>query len=289
MDPRSLTRLLAIVQRELDADDARIELGGRPPDPATAVHASLRGGLRVVALFDAAPPDLAAKQAKLDLLVETFGDLDAPTPAPGPLVRPPIESALDEVLDDVRAHAHAIRALVIDDSSPVIWGTSLTPRDGLDVAAARARAELWRKVERAGLDPDEVCGRSAEELEALEETIEPRLFRELVRAAAGERSRERRLDDMATSRAIDWVRSRWELEAHDRRLVHREGAVAVAARSFATTYRLLTVHRGTFSELHAEAALAHALPIVEALVLRLPPVDPGHGEGRVVRLRRRKV
>ncbi len=294
MDPRALHRLLAVVTRELDAVDARIELGGNPPDPERAIHAHLPGGLRVVALFDAPPERREAKQAKLDLLAETLGDLVAnERPAP-PSMRAPIEGALDEVLEDVRAHAHAVRALVIDDSSPVVWGTSLAPRDGTDVDAARHLADLWRRVEAASSDPSDVCARSPEELAELDGALDPKLLRELGRVAAGrayppELARARRLDEYAAGLAIDWVRSRWDAEARDRRFVHREGPVSAAARSFASTYRLVTVHRGSFSELHAEAALAHAVPTVEALVLRLPPVDPGRGEGRVIRLHRRKV
>ena len=42
---------------------------------------------------------------------------------------------------------------------------------------------------------------------------------------------------------------------------------------------------GPFSELHAEAATLKALPMIERLVLALPPIDPGpRGGARVIDL-----
>ena len=56
------------------------------------------------------------------------------------------------------------------------------------------------------------------------------------------------------------------------------------ARAFASIYVLMLVFKGTYSELHAEAALLHALPVIERLVLALPPVEPPPKGGRVVKL-----
>jgi hypothetical protein len=213
------------------------------------------------------------------------------TNSTGPLPKPPrgahtsVESALDEALEDLRAQAGALRALVIDGSSPMIWGTSASPPGPLDMETAAEIARVWDRVRQAGLDPEDLCLRSEAALPPPSRALDPRLLRDLRRLSSWARDRdpELRRGDVLTARALTWVRARW---AEDR-LVHREGTLVVAARSFATTYRALTVHQGAFSELHAEAALAHALPIIEALVLRLPPAGPTSGQGQVVRLPRR--
>lgn len=64
---------------------------------------------------------------------------------------------------------------------------------------------------------------------------------------------------------------------------------AVLARSFAQIYRVVLVfEERARSMLHSQTALLHALPLLEGLVLALPPVEPPRGPGaRVVSLRSR--
>jgi hypothetical protein len=44
------------------------------------------------------------------------------------------------------------------------------------------------------------------------------------------------------------------------------------------------VFDGPLSEIVAVGALVHAMPVIERFVLALPPVDPGPGGGKVMRM-----
>ena len=68
----AVRRFLEVVARELGADDTRAELGGRDPSGPGIVFKNLASGWRIVAIFDRAPADHAAAQAKLDRLAESF-------------------------------------------------------------------------------------------------------------------------------------------------------------------------------------------------------------------------
>jgi len=66
-------------------------------------------------------------------------------------------------------------------------------------------------------------------------------------------------------------------------MLHRGGHLAhnlrgetygVVARSFAAIYVLILVFDKVFDEIRAERALREGLPIIERLVLALPPMDP---------------
>jgi hypothetical protein len=60
--------------------------------------------------------------------------------------------------------------------------------------------------------------------------------------------------------------------------------VECLARPFAGMYVLAMAFHGPLSEPSALGALLHALPVIERLVLALPPVDPPSGGAKVVRL-----
>ena len=53
-----------------------------------------------------------------------------------------------------------------------------------------------------------------------------------------------------------------------------EPSFALIARSFAAIYVLVVVFPGPFDEIRAKHAISQALPIIESLVLALPPRDP---------------
>ncbi|MDQ3037679.1 MAG: hypothetical protein M3Y87_35125, partial [Myxococcota bacterium] len=86
---------------------------------------------------------------------------------------------------------------------------------------------------------------------------------------------------LTTMRAIAAVRA-----AEGEAPPPRPAGVHVMVRDFATIYRLVLVFDAAFSELHAEAALIHALPAIERLVTSLPPRDPVSGGAKVAVLRR---
>jgi MshEN domain len=82
----------------------------------------------------------------------------------------------------------------------------------------------------------------------------------------------------AIRRAIQVVRSMQEMS-----LLHKGGhlnrtitepSFALIARSFAAIYVLVVVFPGPFDEIRAKHAISQALPIIEQLVLALPPRDP---------------
>ena len=66
-------RLLELVRKELGADDARVELGGREPVDPRTVFSVLTDGSRLVVVFAEPPADRTAKAEQLERLVESFG------------------------------------------------------------------------------------------------------------------------------------------------------------------------------------------------------------------------
>ena len=141
MDGR-LERLLGIVKLELGAVDARIELGGEPPNDERLVVASLgEPALRVVAVFSAPVAEREAAQSRLSALIAGFGDIVAQSVASVVASSLPQSSArarLDAELTHLASRAAALRAVVFDLGSPVIWGASTLD----DVAAVAANQEL---------------------------------------------------------------------------------------------------------------------------------------------------
>jgi hypothetical protein len=82
----------------------------------------------------------------------------------------------------------------------------------------------------------------------------------------------------AIRRAIQVVRAMPEMA-----MLHKGGhlnrtltepSFALIARSFAAIYVLVVVFPGPFDEIRAKHAISQALPIIESLVLALPPRDP---------------
>lgn len=147
---------------------------------------------------------------------------------------------LDEALARLVEAADAEVALVIDDRSPMIWGSSAPKDERLDIAELLA-------LRRPGAGADAKTTR-------------------LSRAVARVRRHS------ASTRTERWSEAM------------QEAGFGYLARSFASIYRAVLVFEGPFSELHVDAAILHALPGLERLVLALPPVDPGPSGGRVLAL-----
>jgi hypothetical protein len=284
---QALLRFLDLVRRELGADDVRAEIGGRDPG-GDAVWATTPGGIRVVAVFDAAPPDVDEKRAKLRTLVDSFaslGSIEEAAQAPPP--RAGVGHELDEALDLLARRARAVAAIVIDDGSPVMWGSSLVPHGVEDVDEAIWVARAAAAAEAAGFDlqelvteePDVARARLAER-EAVSSGV-AQLVRDLDRLRRlGARALDRA--HVLAMQAIAAVR-----EAEGKSQVNPVvPGMHVLVRPFATIYRLILVFDGAFSELHAEAALIRAMPVIERLVLALPPRDPAGTGAKVAVLRR---
>jgi hypothetical protein len=99
-----------------------------------------------------------------------------------------------------------------------------------------------------------------------------------AREAVAQAARNRWMRHFATRKAIQLVRAMPELGnlhrgGHLNRTV-TEQDFACIARSFAGIYVLVVVFEGPFDEIRAKHAVSQALPIIESLVLALPPRDP---------------
>ncbi len=284
-----ISKLLEVIRKELDADDARLELGGKDPGEG-AVWCALPSGFRLVVLLPDAgaertDEELAALRERLVFLARSFdATLDRVSPpAPRPTGSP--QHALDDALDVLAGQTSALAALVVDNDSPVFWGSSLNPRGDEDVSAAERAAEALALADAAELDLGAILAGTNEG------PVPPELERHVaqIRADAGdERDADewnRRLTVFAATAALREA-CRGEGELGTRHAVHDDD-LAYLARSFSGIYWLLLAFEvSQFSELHAEAAMIHALPWIERLVLSLPPIDPDGGGGRVLKLRR---
>src|ERR1700759_3285980 len=136
MSDSALRRFLELVIRELGADDARVELGGRDPGGAGLVWRSLSDGWRVVAVFDNPPAEstgLDPARQKLERLASSFthtlADLHPPPLAPSAALP---ARRLDDALESLRARTGGVSVVVID-SSPVLWGSSEGQRELINV------------------------------------------------------------------------------------------------------------------------------------------------------------
>lgn len=292
---QDLLRLLDVVRRELGANDARVEIGGRDPSPP-GIWIELDGGARVVALFDEPPSDPDAKRAQLTELARVFGATansvlaDASASAPSAPRDAVAASQLFDALDALASRARAESAAVFDESSPEIWGSSLAPRGPRDMREAAQVTGAVAMARYAQLD-----------LPALLDEAEPRLADRLMEDGILRPGQaielEHRIAEMREAGARLRQPAAWRLAAALSKL-RQADAMGMprddrnyVARPFGGIYRLVVVlHEKDASPMHAEAALIKALPVIESLVERLPPRDPGPGKGAVIRhLRPRRV
>jgi hypothetical protein len=286
-----LERFLDLVRRELRCEDARFEFGGQPPLADDCVFAELPGGWRVVAMFEAPLEDGGAPEAKLVALVETFSGIGArlearrPRMSAGPLAR-----ELDDALALLAEKANALRAVVIDEDSPVLWGSSEAPPGPEDVEVVMWIGELADSAAAAGLDMTELVQLDEVSLRERIVTLEPRKLRErLLRklpsirelGAHRDRDTEAWAAHFATCRAIAAVRRAPE------RHQSIDDDLGWFARDFGGIYHVILVYGGRFSEVGAAGVMLRALPAIEKLVLSLPPIDPTPKGARVLPFRRR--
>jgi len=286
-------RLLELVARELRADDVRIEIGLRPPAAGNA-WCELAGGYRLVAVFDVTPDALDDRRARLEALAHTFaatltaGLSDAPQLATGTELA---VHALDETLASLARIAGASVAMVVDEHSPMIWGSSLVPRgpEDADVAAwlsAAAAAAIRHGLDFATLLATPTQVDAALDVTAIDADNRARIVRALGRmhATGLQRTPAQWRELVLALRAVAGARR----GAADARLAGvGDDPLGYMSRGFGGIYRVVLAFDGEYSELHAGAALIRALPVIERHVVALPPVDPspgGRGGGQVVRM-----
>lgn len=293
MSRETLERVLELVCRELGATDARLELGGRPAHDARHLHVELPGGFRLVAVFDEPPDEPKAVQRRLETMGSSFFDLGVRPPS----VRPDADYAgaqrrLDDELSALCGRTGASSALVIDVTSPIVWGSSEARGEHSDVDVLLELAALSRDLEARGVDLLALLEQS--DARAQETKRAANLSSQLSRRAGRAHERLGALSSRARRTQLIEARTLAELRADSaetegsptyRRIVRREDS-GYFARSFAGIYVLVLCFEGEFSELHVEGAALHALPIIERYVMMLPPVEPPPKGGRVLRLSR---
>jgi hypothetical protein len=248
-------RLIALVRRELEAEDVRVvEVDEDVPEGA--LSSLLANGKRVVVTIEG-DIDREAKTRRLEMLVESFGETFRSSNAS----RPPPAQSLHAELQGVAQRAGATDAVVIDAQSPVVWGAA---------EDEEATPHLLARDNVISLDAHRTSGE---------------------RFSAQSQPQPQR-DPPASTRAVDAVRALTGIPTlhrgghlHEK---HVEEGFGYLARSFAGIYVIVLVFEGAFDELRAERALALSLPAIERLVTALPPLDPTPVAGAAAIRRRRR-
>ncbi|MEO0322997.1 MAG: hypothetical protein AAF447_08565 [Myxococcota bacterium] len=269
-DADRLLDLLRVVRRELGAKDARLELTLEAPE-AERVYVEVGDGpWRLVVVEPEG--SRAEAQTRLAVLAGSFaGTLETLPPPGAPALGPRAE--LDEALAVLRRQAAAEAVIVVDGSSPELWGAD--PRPAQETAGTLQQLALV--CDRLGTEAVAVLAGEQETSPAHQADVDrARMDRSFDRAGWERRVR--------LAQAVDAARrDRAVLSSH-------HGEAPFVTRRIGGAYRLVLVYgRATFSELHAEAALTRAAPAIETLVERLPPLPPADGTGGDVIAFRKKL
>jgi hypothetical protein len=127
MSDPALHAFLTVLQRELGADDAYLQLGGKTTDGEGRFFHAVAEGTSLVVVFAAPPSDSAAVHARLAALGATFNKTIESAVAGVARPRSAMDYArqrLDEELTGLSERSGAVRAFVFDFDSPVVWGAS---------------------------------------------------------------------------------------------------------------------------------------------------------------------
>ena len=282
-----LHRLLDLVQQELEAEDARVEIGGRDPEDPRLIWATLPTGWRVVAVMPAPPEDGAAAREKLATLVGAFTDTaervqsERPQPASDAVVH-----VLDDELAGLSRRAGAVHAAIIDRSSPVVWASSqLSRNEEEDVDLLVEAADADARAREAGVDLAHVLSLDLGPAETylsdagVEQSVADATLRTArnLRSLAPTRNEKQWRSHLLLARAVAATR---RAPNDEHRVADQREGFGLLARTLADIYWVTLAFDGPFSELHAEAATVHAHHYLERLLAALPPRDPGPGGGK---------
>ena len=264
MNEEALSRFLELCAREMDARDVRAEPRGTVRPSTNVLVVPLGERSEVVVTFDEAPADIDARQRRLEMLATAFS---AAIEGAGPERPKRVKRrSLRRELEAVAIRADAIDAVVIDAHSPIVWGAVAGPVASPVTNVIPLNEESRARIERIQESHRDLIAviDDADEDDASDE-------RTSATPAPGTPS-------PLTTRAVADVRA---LPATAQ--LHRGGHLAynkreehygVVARSFAAIYVLILVFDKAFDMLRAERALREGLPLIERLVLALPPFDP---------------
>jgi hypothetical protein len=284
----ALSRLLALVQREVHAEDVSVSKDAPDATDERAIVVALGSGNHLVARFAEPPPDRAAVTRRIEALVASFADL---TPDPrelhaAPESRAPVPEALHDALRALAEKAGALDAVVIDAHSPVVWGSANVrqPQSGLVRTPDVDAAIEWVERTRRGLTEAILAEQAPHSVPQDREPLE--------KADSDPKKGDSELPRDRTQAALKSLRADAALHQLKRGRPLRErvvqSGVAYLASSFATIYVMVLVFDGDFDELRAERALHEQLGRIERLVLALPPLDPEPSPvAGVVRFRKR--
>jgi hypothetical protein len=248
------------------------------------------GGWRVLASFDGpVPADRASKQAKLDSLVESFAGMSKQLEARLPRTASAIAAEeVDYALGVLAEKTKALRALVLDEDSPVLWGSSESPRGPEDVEVAEWTGELAHSARSHGLDLVALVVLDDDALSERLAALEPRKLRDrLLRRLPTIREFGRHRDAEAWHRHFLVCRAIAAIRRAPERHYAVEPDLGWLTREFGGIYHVVLVYPGEFSELAATGVLLRAVPAIENLVLALPPIDPTPKSARVLQFRPR--
>lgn len=293
LSPGPLQEFLAIVRRDLGTEDARIVRAEDAQSVSAQAGAYIRdlpADHRLILCFSPIPDDIDARLRRLDMLLSSFSEmladkLSSQSSTASAHRAVPAES-LHEELAALAMRASAIDALVIDAHSPVVWGAAVEepiadtqaetpPERGASVLSL----ELERARRKSALAAERKSAPGWVEPPAPPDAMPHTPTRESLSARALERVRA--LPEMATLPKGGHLR-----------MSVSEAEFGFAAHSFAGIYVLILVFRGDtpLDELRVKRAIVHALPVIERLVLALPPLDPVPmaGVASISRRRRRR-
>ena len=247
-----LDRLVALVCRELGADEARLlEEGQQAADDPCELCCRMAGGRIIGVRFSSPPADPDSKLRRLEMLVGTFEAVAEEDKSERRRSRPPVARALQDELLALCVRASSVNAIVIDANSPVEWG------------AARSQ----------GVIPLGPRGATSPPVASGEEEV-PETDARILALSRRSLQAVRRLPELAALRKGRRVR-----------YVERAGEAPFIVQSFAGIYLLVLVFDAPLDELRAERAILEALQRIERLVLALPPLEPSPHAG-VIALRR---
>ncbi len=283
MEDPALERLVALVRRDIGADDVRVM--ANPPDHvANALVAKLPDGRHLVATFVEVPAEHAALARRLDMLATSFSSSFDEADAPHLRLSP--EAGLREELRALAQRAQALDALVIDAHSPVVWGSAIARPRRVPARDVLAEVSQQKLVDV----PDLADEASSPSLFDEHDERDARDARDAL--ASSNDAHDARVLALSDSAA---ARVRTQAVVHDvKRGKHLRDVEATStnghyAVSFAGIYVLVIVYDAIFDELRAERAAQEALPRIERLVEALPPLDPEpQPMGGVVAFRRPK-
>ncbi len=264
MNEEALSRFLELCAREMDASDVRAESRGTVQPSANVLVVPLGERSEVVVTFDQAPADIDARQRRLEMLATAFS---AAIEGAGPERPKRVKRrSLRRELEALAMRADAIDAVVIDAHSPIVWGavagpvaTPITNVIPLN-AESRARVERIQESHRDLIAVVDDADDDEGDEERTSATPPPGTPSPLTTRAVA---------DIRALPATSQLHRGGHL-AHNKREEH----YGVVARSFAAIYVLILVFDKAFDMLRAERALREDLPIIERLVLALPPFDP---------------